>query len=171
MKSRIVMSLTIILFCVCLVWKAEAFSGELSEEVIEANTSYEDITPVIGLSEDQKREALNNYLENTFAKEIMEVRGILGCKVKLDIYNEEDDEKTITVQYFYDPAIIDDAAVFEDTIRQYMLTNVPEAEVVYLRGTPVTYENAVEFTEDYSPIENLPIDLDSNLNYIPVVPY
>lgn len=166
------MAFAVLVFGICIAWGTDDISGKLSEDVIEANTSYEEIKPVFGLSEDQKREALNNYLENMFAKDIMTYRGVLGCKVNLDIYNESASENSITVQYFYDPGVIDDAAVFEDTQRQFMLASVPEAETVYLRGTPVTYKNAVEYTfeSDYSPIENLPIDLDSNLNFIPVVP-
>ena len=98
--------------------------------------------------------------------------GVLGCKVNLDIYNESAYENSITVQYFYDPEVIDDAVGFEETLRQFMLASVPEVENVYLRGTSVTNQNADEFAVDAddSPIKNLPIDLGSNLNFIPVVP-
>ncbi len=172
MRSRIFMALTVLLFGVCIARGTDDISGELPENVVGTNVSYEEIKPNKDQSEEQKRESLNNYLTNMFAKDIMTCRGVLGCKVNLDIYNESASENSITVQYFYDSEVIDDAVGFEDTLRQFMLASVPEVENVYLRGTSVTNQNADEFAVDAddSPIKNLPIDIGSNLNFIPVVP-
>ena len=104
-----------------------------------------------------------------YAKDIMTSPGVLGCKIDTAPDDPTAEEKSVTVMYFYDPEVIEDVTAFEDSIKQYLQTYYPEADVVYTRGTPVSPEPD-EFVESFDPIETLPADLNANWNFVPIVP-
>lgn len=160
MKSRILMLLVSLVFIGCVGCGAEEIAEDIftSEEVIEP--SYHTYT------EEEKKQIYDEYLENVFAKDITEIKGVLDCKVDMNIDNEDDSENSVTIQYFYDPNEIDDFDDFEESIKKYMQANLPSADVIYTRGTPVTHEvDTEDVLEDNSIIQNLPADLDTEWNY------
>ena len=167
MKSRFLMSVVVMIFACCIVCGA----GNIpDEEIPEADMHYEEIKAgKFRLSEEEKKQVFDEYLKNVFVKDIMTNKGVLGCKLDVNLDGEKGAEKSVTVMYFYDPEELDDVASFEDSVQQYMFGNYPEAEVIYTRGTPV-YHEGEEFVEPFEPIQTLPADLNSNWNYVPIVP-
>nr|AHF27157.1 hypothetical protein [uncultured bacterium Contig1722] len=170
MKLRILMALVVLTFTVCVACKAIDFPLYNGDE----NITYEEIelAPSQGFSEEEKQKILNEYLENMFAKDIMTYNGVLGCKVNLDIDINDDTDNTVTVQYFYNPEVIDDVAALDDSIEELLRVNIPDAEVINVKGTPLSHKSdeEMEFVESNDIVNTLPADLDINWNYIPVVP-
>lgn len=166
MKSRLLMTVIILAFTSCLACSTEDI---VEEGVPKGTISYEEIEPTWGLTEEEKKEIFDEYMRNMFAKDIMSASGVLGCKINVDIDNPMSDEKSVTVSYFYDPSVLEDVVSFEDSVKEFIKTNYPEAEVVYTRGTPVSPDED-EFMESLDTIQTLPADLNANWNYVPLVP-
>ena len=167
MKSRILMALLVLVFTCCIACGSQEISGA---DVPKGTVSPEEIQPSKSqLTEEEKKQIFDEYLRNMYAKDIMTNPGVFGCKVVTDFDDTTTEEKSVTVFYFYDPEVIEDVAAFEDSIKQYLQTNYPEADVIYTRGTPVSAETD-EFMESFDPIQTLPADLNANWNFVPIVP-
>ena len=172
MKSRIIRALVVALSTFCIIFEVKENTADISEVSAE-NVTYEVINPACKRSEEEKKQVYEEYLENLYAEDITSFRGVLGCKVDFDLESTEDVESEITVQYFYDPALVKDAVELEEDIRKFVSTLDPEAEAVNVRGTPITYRNAVEYNVvevDDQIFDTLPADLNLKWNYVPVVP-
>lgn len=170
MKLRILMALVVVTFTLCLAGKALDFPLYTGDEEI----TYEEIkiAPRQGFSE-EKQNILNEYLENMFAKDIMTYNGVLGCKVDLDIDINNDTDNIVTVQYFYNPDIIDDVAALDDSIEELLRGNLPDAQVINVKGTPLSNKSSddeMELVEPDDIVDTLPADLNINWNYIPLAP-
>ena len=168
MKSRFLMAFIVMAFTCCIACGSQEISGD---DVPKGAISEEELQPSKNLTEEEKKQIFDEYLRNMHAKDIMTNCGVLGCKINTDFDDQAAGEKSVTVQYFYDPDQIEDVAAFEDSIQNYILTNYPEADVVYTRGTQVKApEDGEEFVVPDDLVQTLPADLNSNWNYVPVVP-
>ena len=171
MKSRILRALVVVLLTICIVFAVSENTADIGE--VSAENMTEEVIVVKGCrhSEAEKKQIYKEYLEKLYAEDITSLRGVLGCKVNFDLGSDEDDESEIIVQYFYDPTLVADAVELEEIIRNFVSTNSPDAEGVYVRGTPVTYRNAVEYKAvDDQVFFFFSADLNLKWNYVPVVP-
>ncbi|SHJ01979.1 hypothetical protein [Pseudobutyrivibrio xylanivorans] len=168
MKLRILMAFMVIVFAFCVACSTQNIS---TEEVPKGALSEEEIQPSKGITEEDKKQILDEYMKNMFAKDITTMPGVLGCKLDVNLDGEKDSEKSVTVMYFYDPETIEDVASLEDSIQEHISSSYPEADNVYLRGTPVSPDNdGEEYVGLDNIIQTLPADLNDNWNYIPIVP-
>ncbi|SDI06963.1 hypothetical protein SAMN05421493_107107 [Pseudobutyrivibrio sp. 49] len=168
MKSRILMVFIVMVFICSVACGTQNIS---TEDIPKGVFSEEEIQSSQGLTEEEKKEIFDEYLKNMYTKEIMKIYGMLGCKLDVNLEGEKGAEKSVTVMYFYDPDKIEDVATLEDSIQEYISSSYPEAENVYLRGTPVSHDkDGEEYAGFDDIIKTLPAELNDNWNYIPIVP-